>query len=165
MELLRSCNRLFTTVSASATGNTFSFVPSNFTIEMHVGNGTGKGRCDSLCYWRLIEKPTEQAQKGCDPVVHPPEEPVPGKKARIFLAGISQVKLPKPIGKQSVLALKYDGISAKKERKKGRSSIHPPTATACLKSLSTLSIFSPSSMEKGRALLSANSSPSEASWA
>lgn len=61
---------------------------------------------------------TEQAQKGCDPRVHPPQGPVPEEKARIFPAGNSQVKLPHPVGEQLACALKNGGISAKKERKR-----------------------------------------------
>lgn len=61
---------------------------------------------------------TEQAQKGCDPLVHLLQGPVPEEKARIFLAGNSQVKLPKPIGEQSVYALKYEVFLLKKKGKR-----------------------------------------------
>lgn len=73
---------------------------------------------------------TERVQKGCDPRVHPLQGLLEKEKARISPAGNSQVKLPHPVREQLVYALKNDGISAKKERKKGRSSIHPSTAAA-----------------------------------
>lgn len=41
--------------------------------------------------------PTEQAQKGGDPAVQPPQGPALEDKARIILASKAQVKLPDPI--------------------------------------------------------------------
>lgn len=103
--------------------------------------------------------PTEQAQKGCDPAVHPPQRPAPEEEARIFRAGNCQVQLPSPIAEQSVCALRKEGTSAKKEKQNGRSLLPPPMASAYLKPCLTLSIFSPSSMEQGRALPAASVKP------
>lgn len=80
----------------------------------------------------FVFTPTEQAQKGCDPGVHPRQQPAPEEEVRTFRAGNCPVQLPSPIGERSVCALRKDGTPAQKERQNRRSLLHPQSYGLCL---------------------------------